>query len=837
MKYGSGSSTYPYGGNGSNNTQITKQIEDLQNSLSELENIVRPIPTQIGNLQNEDDTLNSSITDLRNRLSTAETKLSDYDTNINTQVLTADDINAQNLNANRVISDFYQWRLGNSAAAFESLVIKPGTILFAKGVNGSLIVKYSGKNEAIIVSSYDDDAVNYSISGDSLYININEGVDYSYIGDSQVITTSYPSGVSIKKGTTVIGNFYAELTHATFDDITIVNTLDTNKLIAEQIGEAELDNEDNRVKKAYIADAEINKVLSDEINAETENIVHLNTSRLNTKTANKETIEQHGANESYLIEVPFTNGNWQIELISDDGNANGFKANIQKVNGAAVVEYSRNSKMGMHDILVDYSSPAETEKREKSLFFRTYHSGPVYYSYQALNDDEHEGFLKIWKESDYHWVNPEGPLYTYEAEYNERSVLFGGTDVAGDFKVDDLVADKVEIKLNDDNETYYPLFARPLPEGTEPEVVDIFVNEKIKINPAEGSVEATEIKVDNKLSLPDSIDSETDEIVFSPGTERQYIDISKTADGTTLRPKWETPVETSTGCISNSTCLISEKAVSCYNGTVAIQSGLDIRYDETTINYENFDTDGEFIVDPSETDKYYAPVSPKYYYNNDLVSYACVVDLGVQVDWYNANNECLGTNAYLCTRTETPIYSCTYPVSYLNGTTCVGIDNQDAILTSQHLYACQDVKTPLVKSVNGCNTTSYTDTSVLSQATGRVGLSVPSGVSNTSCVNVDASEISIDITNTNGSASSDYAVDVTGSSITNCADTIKNISSTEIENKVDDGTDTSNIKINSVKIETNSESIYQNKSLYVGRTLSTAELAQLDDDALVIMGE
>lgn len=104
----------------------------------------------------------------------------------------------------------------------------------------------------------------------------------------------------------------------------------------------------------------------------------------------------------------------------------------------------------------------------------------------------------------------------------------------------------------------------------------------IPINASIHSIEADEqhytesttdvLKVYDKLFVVDTVDSAGTAITLSSGEDNQYLSIFDTgavdADGCAiLHPRYKTPVDTTSGCLSNSSCLITERAVSTWNGT------------------------------------------------------------------------------------------------------------------------------------------------------------------------------------------------------------------------------------------------------------------------------
>lgn len=80
------------------------------------------------------------------------------------------------------------------------------------------------------------------------------------------------------------------------------------------------------------------------------------------------------------------------------------------------------------------------------------------------------------------------------------------------------------------------------------------------------------LKVYDKLYVVDTVDPAGTAITLTSGEDNQYLSIFDTgavdSDGCAiLHPTYKTPVDTTTGCLSNSQCLITERAVSTWNGT------------------------------------------------------------------------------------------------------------------------------------------------------------------------------------------------------------------------------------------------------------------------------
>lgn len=115
---------------------------------------------------------------------------------------------------------------------------------------------------------------------------------------------------------------------------------------------------------------------------------------------------------------------------------------------------------------------------------------------------------------------------------------------------------------------------------SEIQMPGIFCASVIRADEQEYICSAAECQIiSKKLFLPDEW-NETGMISCTSGTDNQYVS-NATKDGC-VSPTWKTPVETAVdGKLSNTHCLITEKAVSEYNGTV--DDGTDVTYPITNI--------------------------------------------------------------------------------------------------------------------------------------------------------------------------------------------------------------------------------------------------------------
>lgn len=80
-----------------------------------------------------------------------------------------------------------------------------------------------------------------------------------------------------------------------------------------------------------------------------------------------------------------------------------------------------------------------------------------------------------------------------------------------------------------------------------------------------------ELQINERIYLPTTWDETGGMITCSHGIDNQYVGACDTGytDGSgcaIINTTWKTPVDTTTGCLSDSTCLITERAVSTYTG-------------------------------------------------------------------------------------------------------------------------------------------------------------------------------------------------------------------------------------------------------------------------------
>jgi len=236
---------------------------------------------------------------------------------------------------------------------------------------GSNIVVNKGNGNALIFSQTGDISYYFTDNGNLLIHPIGT-VNVSYIYRStpvDVIPHQNYEYTSVNSGLTVVGPFYADLTAATFQNITVSNTLTAKNINAENIAVSE----DVEVSGTINTDKiESNEAEIKEQESETISTDRINSSQIHTKV-DKENIgytiiQEHQDTEEYAVGIPITNGIWEVEL------ENYFKATIDKTHSAGIVTYWRASESSLPQIGV----------KDDVLYLYTRKSGKLYFSNNIL---------------------------------------------------------------------------------------------------------------------------------------------------------------------------------------------------------------------------------------------------------------------------------------------------------------------------------------------------------------------------------------------------------------------------------------------------------------------
>ena len=437
---------------------------------------------------------------------------------------------------------------------------------------------------------------------------------------------------------------------ASITDSTVTNANVTNATVQnlDVTGEMTLDNlsvTDAEFTNASVTNAEItnatietanaenvtaDEVTADELTADKATVTDLDATNANlefiTHTANYQNLI--GVSRDQYIELPmFTNGTYYLEGRTD-GDIKLFAIEISNSDKNLMYRWSQASA-GYIKKVIDASFDDGTMK----VYVVVNTQGNLLKLYHQSTSTDNTNPPTIWDET-----VPEIPEPYVEHEVvDARGTYLDNLVVTDTLRVEHLEMDWLDI----DNATIY-----------------------------------------RNLALTCGLD-EFGYPVATTGNEFDYLAVSKAADGTNLRPHWDTPVnELTNGAIGKSSCQITEKAISQYNGT----SNNDPVLTPSTATKSDF-----VLVD----DKYISDTD-YYDYNGVKVAYA-------DSEWkfYDENdNQLLSitTNVddieglYIYTQTAT------YPIAHLNNTTCV--EGANSRLTACNLVS--DVTTSNTVNIECC---------------------------------------------------------------------------------------------------------------------------------------
>jgi hypothetical protein len=419
---------------------------------------------------------------------------------------------------------------------------------------GHSIVVNKGNGNALIFSKTGD--VSYHFVDDDLFIYLNNEVRLTYIyadAPVEVIPHQDYDYTSANSGLTVIGPFYADLTKANFQNITISNTLTAKDITAENIAVSEDVNVDGTVAadKVESNDAEIKEIESETITSD-----RLNSSQIHTKIDKENigytTIQEHQDTEEYTIGIPITSGLWEIEL---EGY---IKATIDKTNSAVLITYWRESESALTRVGV----------KDGIFYFYTRKSGKLYFSNNTLEVNDTTVSINAPNDPGYpipETLDKEINITTNEGVIATETMVVDNLIVTGDLTIKDFVADKVAVRITDEDQDFNVTFTAPLPDPEEEETSNnyIYGDSNLTYNPNTNTLGTGSIKVEKSIELADSVDEETEEMTYSSGEEYQYLSVSCEADGETLRAHWEDAADTISCTNPN---LTSSQTIAAYNG-------------------------------------------------------------------------------------------------------------------------------------------------------------------------------------------------------------------------------------------------------------------------------
>lgn len=383
MRFNSGSSIKNNAYSASSaSVDTNEKLKKLNEELDQLELLVSSMQTSLSNVNSK-----VGVNPVADQIAAVKTEIENaIGQEVTTQHVTATEADIDTIVSNILRADSITPKEGSSVV-FSSNIEVPSVKLSdaitsvannndirvpenAIAWIGSNLVINKGNGNSLIFSKNGD--ISYSISDNNILINANDSVNVSYIyRDSpvDVIAHEAASYTSVNSGLTVVGPFYADLTAATFQNITVSNTLTAKKINAENIAVSK----DVEVAGTVAADKiEANDAEIEEIESETITSDRINSSQIHTKV-NKENIgytiiQEHQNTEEYAVGIPITNGIWEVEL------ENYFKATIDKTHSAGIVTYWRASESSLPQIGI----------KDDVLYLYTRKSGKLYFSNNIL---------------------------------------------------------------------------------------------------------------------------------------------------------------------------------------------------------------------------------------------------------------------------------------------------------------------------------------------------------------------------------------------------------------------------------------------------------------------
>ena len=570
MKFNSGSSIKNNAYSASSaSVDTNEKLKKLNEELDQLELLVSGMQTSLSSVNSK-----VGVNSVSSQITAAKTEIENaIGQSVTTQQISASEADIDTIVSNILRADSITPKEGNSvifSSDIEVPAVKLSDAIISVANNndikvpenaiawiGSNLIINKGNGNALIFSETGD--ISYHFVDDNILINANDSVSVSYIyRDSPVEVVAHESAsyTSVNSGLTVVGPFYADLTAASFQNITISNTLTAKDVTAENISVSEDVNVTGTVTADKIEsnNADIEEIESDAITSD-----RINSSQIHTKIDKENigytTVQEHQDTEEYTIGIPITNGLWEIEL---EGY---IKATIDKTNSAVLITYWRDSESALTRVGV----------KDGVFYFYTRKSGKLYFSNNTLEVNDTTISVNAPNDPGYpvpETLDKEINITANEGVIATETMVVDNLIVTGDLTIKDFVADKVAVRITDEDQDFNVAFTAPLPNPEEEEVSNnyIYGDSDLTYNPTTNTLGTGSIKVEKDIELVDSVDEETEEVTYSSGKAYQYLSVSCEADGETLRAHWEDAADT-ISCTNPK--LTSSQTIAAYNGKTA----------------------------------------------------------------------------------------------------------------------------------------------------------------------------------------------------------------------------------------------------------------------------
>lgn len=365
----------------------------------------------------------------------------------------------------------------------------PGIYYFVKsGTNA--IVKYTGEDAVVIVAS-DDSFINYEYSTNGLAIKPTDGAQLYSITEYELPVISAGDLINpttARKGTTVLGDFYASLTNTQFNSLTITSlnatAISTGSLYSDLISSGT----DIRIDGATNA---VCAYTGKFVNTEVTNnacIKSLNTSQIDTFIDKNYAIATiPNIDELHAIKVPKTNGEWHIQL--GKGSDVKLLLTIVKTGRASVITYKR----------VNPGAFVKVEYHNDDVYLFTEFTGNVYFANVSMEGGDTT--ISTYSEDELPYseaeftinVTQDNGVITLPFNFAQDVLICGNLNVCGAAVFNDIAANKVATVHYDTSNVVYPVFVKH--DNNMQIDEELYTNNLITFIPDNGYIEAECIKI------------------------------------------------------------------------------------------------------------------------------------------------------------------------------------------------------------------------------------------------------------------------------------------------------------------------------------------------------
>ena len=368
----------------------------------------------------------------------------------------------------------------------------PGTYYFVNS-DVNAIVKYTGEDAIVIVTS-DNSFINYTYNSDGLLIKPTGGARLYSITEGElpeIITGDLTNPVSVNKGTTVLGNFYASLTNTHFDSLT-VTSFSANSITAGNISSDTIYSGAN--VKIDGANNAVCAPLGKFTNAEVSNnayIANLRTPQIDTFSEEDYAVATiPNIDELHAIRIPRTNGEWHIQL--GKGNNIELLLAVVKTGKASVITYKR----------FHASAFVKVEYYEDSIYLFTRYTGNVYFANVSM--EGRDTSISTYSEDDLPYsepgytinINTDDGVITFPVNITQDVLICGNLNVCGTAVFHDFAANSIATEHYSTSNVVYPVFVKH--DNNVQGAEELYTNSLITFIPDNGYIEAECIKTNKK---------------------------------------------------------------------------------------------------------------------------------------------------------------------------------------------------------------------------------------------------------------------------------------------------------------------------------------------------